>query len=457
MADKRSPRRGPYPTLRAVPPTLRSGGEPFEGFNLLLDNPGEAGVVLWQIVRDVTLWASMPESNRKELFSPKAPIRQWQVLLHTELNESVRPYLLIVSNLLFTDRIPDSSELAFACRKIADWAEDQLHPHTAIAFAQAAALAWPESAECAYKVGWLARRCGEYARAESWLRRCIAITRRLPDMQSQVLAWINLGNIYLARGDHLAAEAAFRRALRGATRSGLSGPKALALHDLFALAVETHRIAEAEVLARRAARAIGATHPRLPILAHDVAAFWFSLGLFERAEVVFSAVLSVTRHPLERLQVLSSVARAAGGAGNRETFLGAWAEAWQIIKGQEEMECVATSALKLAFGSASLADWDRAELAARYATNRASEHRQPEVEEQAQTLLAAVKERCFRDAYARPPEAAEIEQGADVLACGLVRKLGVYAGVVQNRPRIPCYSASSAARADREDTLQAGG
>lgn len=456
MPDKHPPRKGPYPTLRAVPPALRSGGEPFEGFNLLVDNPGEFGAVLWQVLRDVTLWASTPENSRKEIFSPKAPIRQWQILLHTELSESVRPYLLIVSNLLFTDRIPDSSELAHACRRIATWAEEHSRPQTAIAFAQAAALAWPQSAECAYKVGWLCRRFGEYARAESWFRRSIAITRRLPDMQSRVLSWINLGNIYLARGDYQAAETAFRRALRGATHSGLTGAKAMALHDLFAVAVETHRVAEAEVLAQRAARAFGATHPRLPILAHDVAAFWFSLGLFERAEVVFSAVLSVTRHPMERLQVLSSVARAAGGAGNRETFLDAWVEAWQIIDSQEEMECVATSALKLAFGSASLADWERAELAARYAERRASEHREPEVEEQAQTVLAAVKERNFKDAYARSPEATGIEQAADVLACGLVRKLGVYAGVVQNRPRIPCYSAASAARADREDTLQAG-
>ena len=205
MPEKRSHRRGPYPTLRAVPPALRSGGEPFEGFNLLVDHPSEAGVVLWQIVRDVSLWASTPESSRKGLFSPRAPIRQWQVLLQAELSESVRPYLLILANLLFTDRHLEAPELAFACRKIADWAEEQLHLHTAIAFAQAAALAWPESAECAYKVGWLARRHGEYARAESWLRRSIAITRRLPDMQSRVLSWINLGHIYLARGEHLAA------------------------------------------------------------------------------------------------------------------------------------------------------------------------------------------------------------------------------------------------------------
>ncbi len=275
-------------------------------------------------------------------------------------------------------------------------------------------------------------------------------------MQSRVLSWIGLGKIYLLRGDTRAAELAFRRALHGATRSALGGPKAKALHDLFAVAVETHRNSEAEVLAQRAARAFGATHPRLPILAHDIAAFWFSLGLFERAEVVFSAVLSVTKRPSDRLQVLSSLARAAGGAGSREAFLNAWLEAWQIIDSNEEMECVAASALKLAFGSASLADWERAELAARYAESRASEHREPEVEEQAQAVLAAVKERHFRDAYARPPEAAEIEQAADVLAVGLVRKLSVYAGVVQNRPRIHCYAASSAVRADREDALLGG-
>jgi hypothetical protein len=275
-------------------------------------------------------------------------------------------------------------------------------------------------------------------------------------MQSRVLSFVGLGNLSIHRGDYRAAELALRRALHGATRSALGGPKAMALHDLFAVAVETNRTAEAEVLAQQAARAFGATHPRLPILAHDIAAFWFSLGLFERAEIVFSSVLTVTSRSMERLQVLSSVARAAGAAGNHDAFLGAWVEAWQIIDRENQLDCVATSALKLAFGSASLGDWERAELAASYAEGRGLERGELEVVEQARTVRAAVQERHFQEKYARSLAAAEIGKDAEVLAGRLVRKLGVYAGVVQNRPRIPCYAVSSAARADREDPAERG-
>jgi hypothetical protein len=276
-------------------------------------------------------------------------------------------------------------------------------------------------------------------------------------MQSRVLSWIGLGKIYLLRGDTHAAELAFRRALRGATRSGLSGPKAVALHDLFALAVEAKRTAEAEALAQQAARAFGATHPRLPILAHDIAGFWLSLGSCERAQVVFSAVLPLIRRPAERLQVLSSIARAAGGAGNREVFADAWVEAWRIMDAHGPMDCIAASALKLAYGSASLSDWERADLAASYALTLSVERSESEVAEEAKGILVAVEKRQFREVFSRPSEVSEGKSAADVLAQGLVRKLGEYAGVVRNRPRIPCRPLRSAVRTNREDTLQGGG
>ncbi len=455
MVDKSSPRRRP-PRLRAVPPAIRSSGEPFEGFHVLCDTPHEAGVILWQILRDVTLWAQTPEGCRSDLFSPCTAERQRNRLVEAELGEGVRPYLFLVSSLLTRQRSPKPAEVAGACRKVSEWAEGQSLQKTAIAFAQAAAIVWPGSAECAYKVGLLARRQGEYARAESWFRRSIAITRRLPDMQSRALSWIGLGKVYLLRGRTGSAEVAFRRALRAATRSGLTGPKAMALHDLFALAVETHRVSEAQALAQQAARAFGATHPRLPILAHDIAAFWFSLGFFERAQVVFSAVLPFIRRSSERLQVLSSIARAAGGAGKAAVFTDAWVEAWRLIDTDQRMECVATSALKLAYGSASLADWERAELAASYARNLSEARREREVFEQAEGVLDAVAKRQFREVFATSSAVAEVEKGADVLADGLVRKLGEYAGVARNRLRIPCRKLGLPVRADREDPAWSG-
>lgn len=437
MADKRSPQRRRPPRLRAVPPALRSSGEPFEGFHLLVEHPCEAGVILWQLLRDVTLWVGVPEPNRVKLFSPKAPVRQWQTLLEVEVSESVRPYLLLARNLLSTDRRPEASELAQACRKIAEWADEQSRPQTAIAFAQAAALAWPESPEYAYRVGLLSRRNSQYSRAETWFRRSIALSRLRRDMQSRALSLIGLGKLYLQRGDFGAAKLAFTRALRTASRSGLSGPKTMALHDLFGLAVEMEQVGEAEVLAQKAARAFGSTHPRLPILAHDIAAFWRFRGFPERALTVFEAVLPLIKRPSERLQVVSAVARAAGGAGRRDAFLHAWVEAWQLIDSRAGMECKASSALKLAYGAASLVDWERAELAAGYARDLSGQRQEREVFAQAEALLVAVERRTFTEVVIGAPAAPAIARGGDVLAQGLVRKLEVYAGVKRDRPRIP--------------------
>ena len=107
-------------------------------------------------------------------------------------------------------------------------------------------------------------------------------------------------------------------------------------------------------------------------------------------------------------------------------------------------------ALRLAYGSASLSDWERAELAASCALKLSEERTEGEVFEEARSILAAAEKRQFQEVFARPSEGSESTSAADVLAHGLVRKLGEYAGVMRNRPRIPCRLIRSAARADRE-------
>src|SRR5688500_20400032 len=67
--------------------------------------------------------------------------------------------------------------VALSCRRISQWSDDDGLLATALAFAQAAATVTPGDAVAAFAVGKLARRRAEYARAETWFRRTIALAR----------------------------------------------------------------------------------------------------------------------------------------------------------------------------------------------------------------------------------------------------------------------------------------
>jgi hypothetical protein len=68
-----------------------------------------------------------------------------------------------------------------------------------------------------------------------------------------------------------------------------------------------------------------------------------------------------------RLPFLSSLARAAGAAGDRNLFAATWEEAWEIIHRQQSTEYLPDSLINLARGAATLKDTDRAQTAAQYA------------------------------------------------------------------------------------------
>jgi tetratricopeptide (TPR) repeat protein len=241
---------------------------------------------------------------------------------------------------------------------------------------------------------------------------------------------MGIGHLFLSRGDYVQTEKAFMRAFQRARRAGLRDVRAEALHDLFGVSAEAGRILEAETRARKAVTAYGANHSRLPVLAHDVAAFWLSQRFFGRALPVFQAVARHLTQPHERLQVLSSIAHAAGGAGREREFVDAWADAWQIVDFDQSIDCAAHALLKLAYGSAFLGDWERVELAATISRDLATVRREQEVKAQAEHLLSLASERKSpeEETISPPLEPVEVFEAADALASELVRKLSVCAG-----------------------------
>ncbi len=208
------PRRPPPRDRRpgrpeSAPPTLLGSAEPYEGFALVDEVRSRTGVVLWITLRDLMLWASTREDLRARLFSKIAYGQMRSRLQGEEVPSDVQAPLLVLSEVLREGTTVAPSELAQAAMRVSRWAGEQNLPHTAISFAQAAALLLPERADLSYRVGLLCRRNAQYARAETWFRRTIVLARRREDAQSYAMSWNSLGNLYMRRGQHRAAERAF--------------------------------------------------------------------------------------------------------------------------------------------------------------------------------------------------------------------------------------------------------
>ncbi|HEX2188450.1 MAG TPA: hypothetical protein VHG51_06100, partial [Longimicrobiaceae bacterium] len=125
----------------------------------------DAGLVLWQVLRDVRAWL-------EAIAAPDEPTLRdegWKL-------EGLVPELTITLPAL--DRLirepgPDHATMeavALACLHVGLWAEDAAAGRTALAFLQAAEDADPDNPHFAYNVGRVARKLALYDDAERWLK-----------------------------------------------------------------------------------------------------------------------------------------------------------------------------------------------------------------------------------------------------------------------------------------------
>jgi tetratricopeptide (TPR) repeat protein len=407
-----------------VPPGLLIQSEPFEGYHVLDETRDELGVLLWQCLRDVEIWATSAPQHRSELFTANA-LRQRMERIDEEVDAAspVRPVLEGLAGLLARHSRVTQGEVCGLCEEMSRWASDAGLPRTALAFAQRAAIVAPDEAGPAYLVGLISRRAADYRRAEVWFRRALALARHTLDWKHYGLAHMGLANLYMQRGDAPRARARLLRALRSSRRYGVWTVKPYALHDLFMINATGDDPKLAEQYARAAYRAYGRRHPRLPALAHDVAWFWMLQRQFQRALHVFQAVLPHFTRPSERMIVLSNVARAAGGACMFVVFDRAWNEVWQMVDDSKDRERVAEALINLSHGAAALGLVVRMEMAASYALTIATRRDEAQQQMAAEELLAASR-------YSQPQENAmyqsedsSLAPAADWLAGELVEAL----------------------------------
>jgi tetratricopeptide (TPR) repeat protein len=374
-----------------VPPALKRGDEIFEGLGVLDEMTGEKGLVLWQSLRDSLLWADAQDDERTALFAPDAERVRMAMIMTAQPSPELEEPLGVLARMLAEPERISEEMVALACRRVSQWADDEGMLTTALAFAQAAATVTPGDAGAAHAVGKLARRRAEHARAETWFRRTVALARQIGDWSTYAQAFIGLGNLFRQRGNLPAARRFLIRAVRAAQRNSLHAIEGMALHDLFAVAGEAERYEEAHQYARAAYEAYGPHHPAIPRLAQDVAYWWLTQGHFAEALPVLESVLPHFSQPGARMTVLGSIARAAGGLGQRERFRETWESAHDLLRTTAEDENAAQGLLDVAHGAASLGLWDKAETAAREALDTGSRRSEGRIRLTAEAIIESVR------------------------------------------------------------------
>ena len=381
MKDQNAGRRSPRQPL---PPLTRSVQDPRLPHTAVLDELlSPVGVLLWQLLHDTTLWSTAERSARRGLFADAARATAGAVPGVEEELDAL--------GVLVRDPHPDAGPIiARMCDRVRTWAEERGLDGTALAFAQAAALADPEDARGAYQVGRLARRRAEYARAEVWYQRAGVLANRCGDREVRAVSLSGLGSLHAHRGNYAGARKLKQQAIRLAKRHSLREVLGVAYHDLAVIDFETGEVQSGMRHAGRALRIFGAGDDRTPEIVHDMAvALMDQCGAFATARDVLQVVLPHLARPGSRLFALANLARASAAVGDVETYDAIWTDLQPVLL-QSTGVGSTDALLALARGGALLRDWDRAREAASRALVMAQERGEGKSIYLADALLAAI-------------------------------------------------------------------
>jgi len=363
-----------------------------EGRSVLTEVPEPLALHTLKALRLVLAWSGGPQTASP--LSRRREMDRWEAdVLATPAEDGLWEPLVVLVGQLRRPRTAQASVIGQCCLAIADWAASAGADETAVLFAEAGALSWPDNPRLAWVAGRMLRTRGRYRLAEYWLRRAARVAIWGDDLETQDLAFNSLGNLFSQQGSFVDALEYLTRALRVARRHRIKGREGAVTHDLFAVAVLTGDHLKAERLAAGAFQLYGADHPNLPKLAHDVAQLWLRQSQFALVLPVLRALLPLFDAKQDRLRVLASTARAAGACGERQEFEHAWTEAWAIAHAPtvETAAVVPAALVDLGLGAASLSDWSHATEAFSLALQTAEERGAHEEAANAEMGLEMVK------------------------------------------------------------------
>jgi len=371
---------------------LEVRGPEMEGSAILDEVPPDAAPFVLKALRLVYAWSRGPDLAGPMLRRDELALWEREVVAAGLEDGLWEPLVTIAAGLKQPERAgPD--EISKACFVISEWALGADAESTALLFAEAAALAWPEHARYAWIVGRMLRNHGRPREAEIWLRRAARVAVWCDDWETQDLALNSLGNLHAQQGSFSEALHYLTRALKLARRQNMREREGAVTHDLFMVSVFTGEYTRAEKLALSTFEIYGPEHPSLPKLAHDVAYFWSQQGRFAASLPVLQAVLPLLSVPHERLRVLAATARAAGACADRGAYEAAWKEAWEASTqlSPEGKHVLPSALVDMGLGAASLNEWSDAAETLTLAAGAALERGMHETVAQAESALEMVR------------------------------------------------------------------
>jgi tetratricopeptide (TPR) repeat protein len=350
-----------------APAVLHEPGERLEGLELLDEFPPPLGILLWCVLRDVTLWATTPVEDRPYLFSEVAASLRTRFLARVPIDPDLEHALHGFTAMLVHSGSATASVIESLCQAVRAWAEGRRAFRTALAFSQARARLRPDLADAAMEAGMLAKRLNLHRRAWSWFERSVGLARRSMDWPNYGLAYQALGEIAVAEHDLEAAQRYAVKALRAARRYGTPAIRGPAYRTLFEIARDRGDAGTAVRYAQQAVRAYGRDAPGRVAVELELAHAWITSGRAPRAGAILRSVLRRTLEPSDSAAALALLARAAAVEGDRKTFTDAWTRAWSMIRQEDADAPVAKPISDLTAAAAALGDWERMEMVVRRA------------------------------------------------------------------------------------------
>ena len=386
---------------------------------MLRDVGGALGLLLWQRVRDVRLWARMLPAERHGLWGTPAAMEHDQVANAALCEAGLRDALAVLASLV---RFPDlavAEEIEAACLKIAAWGEATGASETSAQFAEAAAAAAPEHAVATLVAGRACRRVGALERAAAWYRRAIPLAWRGRDLETYVRAQLGYGFVLFTMGSVDQARAHYKRAARVASWTGRYAVAAEAQHDLLTIASDTGRYTDGTAHVKAALELYPQKHARVPYLVHDYAYLLICNGFFGSAVPLLDAVRHYIVQPREQVLVMGNLARCVAALDDRQRFDGAVGEVVRLAAQSEEFAAVAL--LRLAEGAHALGELARAEGFATHALKVATRLGHGTPRRRAAALLERIARSEAGDAALEPPNPGEVRELTAVLLSRLAR------------------------------------
>jgi tetratricopeptide (TPR) repeat protein len=384
--------------MSAIPPPPRER----PAFTVLQSGSDAIDLALWQVLRDVLLWARTPAENRRVLFRlPNETVRERMAAAADAAPLLADPLAVLARIRLLPDQVAPE-RIAAACDHVYEWAERAGLLAVAVHFAEASAHVEPMNPRWAVRAGYMTRTAAGpemFARSEQWHTRAFALAAQQHDRDMALRALTGAGALAHDRGDYAQARRYYLRAATRALRTSRKRRAAVAFHYAFVVDVETEHFRVAVRDANAALRNYPLHDERIPALAHDVAFLLITHRHYRTALRLVDGLADRVDGITTRGALYGIAARAAAGAGAEDRYEAAAEVALGIARINDE--CAGPVLVNLAEAARFRGHWEAASGHAGRALAVARGRADAEVERLAAELLRKIQRR------EPPPPASE--------------------------------------------------